>query len=323
MSKTRSKPRNQSIQMRTEPSEPVNLHELIDPLIEALPFLNRYGIEIKSALHQAIVNGGEQTRVLADVLHGKWLGHPLHPVLTDVTIGAWTFGAVFDVLSLLTRNKRHRATANTLTTMGTITAVPTAIAGITDYSAIKKDAVAYGALHGLLNSVGLMVYVLSIRARHGGHYGRGVRLALLAYSVLLFSAWLGGEMSYHKRVGVNHAPMPDAPQQWTPVLNAADLTAGQSRRVSAGGYPVLLYHFDGQILAMGAICAHAGGPLEKGTFENGCVTCPWHDSVFDMRTGQVVHGPSTYNEPRYDVRIHNEQIEVRLPQPNESSPVAL
>lgn len=314
MNETPAKSSKPAIQLRDEQTEPVNLHELIDPLLDTMPFLNRYGTEIKTSLHQAILNGGEQTRRLADLLHGKWLGHPLHPVLTDVTIGAWTFGMFFDVLSLLTLSKRHRDTADTLTTIGAITAFPTAITGIADYSAIKKDAVAYGTLHGLLNSAGLMLYIMSVQARQRGQHARGIRLSLIAFGALLFSAWLGGELSYYKRVGVNHAPMPDAPHHWTAVLNAADLAEGQSRRVSAGGYPVLLYHYDGQIYAMGAVCSHAGGPLEKGKFENGCVTCPWHDSVFDMRTGQVVHGPSTYNEPRYDVRIHNEQIEVMLPE---------
>jgi nitrite reductase/ring-hydroxylating ferredoxin subunit/uncharacterized membrane protein len=312
----RAKSRKQSMQVSGEPPAPINLHEVVDPLIDSLPDLQRAGTDLKSALHQAILDGGEPTRRLADVLHGKWLGHPLHPLLTDVTIGAWLFGALFDVLSLLPLGKRHRATANTLTTIGTISAVPTALAGLTDFSAIKRDAVAYGTLHGLLNSAALLLYILSLRARANGQQTQGVRLALMGFAGLLASAWLGGEMSYHKRVGVNHAPMPDAPHHWTPVLNAEDLSPGQSRRVSAGGYPVLLYHYDGQIYAMGAVCAHAGGPLEKGKFAEGCVTCPWHDSVYDMRTGQVVHGPSTYSEPRYEVRVHNTQIEVRLPAPN-------
>lgn len=304
----------------TQPDEQgqLSLHHLVDPVIESMPFLNRYGTEIKTSLHRAILKGGKPARQLADLLHGTWLGHPLHPVMTDVTIGAWVFGAVFDVLYLLTFKRRHRDSADLLTTIGTISAFPTAIAGMTDYSTIKKDAVAYGALHGILNSAGLMLYVLSVRARNSGHHGRGIRLSLMAMVLLLFSAWIGGEMTYRKRVGVNHAPTPDAPYTWTPILRADDLFEGQSRRASAGGYPVLLYRYQSEIYAIGAVCAHAGGPLEKGTFDGACVQCPWHDSVYDLRSGHVVHGPSTYNQPRYEVRIHNEQIEVKLPANAES-----
>ena len=78
------------------------------------------------------------------------------------------------------------------------------------------------------------------------------------------------------------------------------------------GAPVLVYRYRGQVFAMGAVCGHEGGPLEEGSFEGYCVTCPWHQSVYDLRDGSVVHGPTTYAEPIYETRTLGGRIEVRV-----------
>ncbi|RPI94216.1 MAG: Rieske (2Fe-2S) protein, partial [Chloroflexi bacterium] len=63
-----------------------------------------------------------------------------------------------------------------------------------------------------------------------------------------------------------------------------------------------------------AVCAHAGGPLEAGNFDGFCVTCPWHASVYDVRTGDIVHGPTAFPQPSFEVRVRSGQIEIRAPQ---------
>lgn len=291
-----------------------DIHHLTDPLLNQLPEVEEPGLALARTLHRQIVNGGDVTRAAADILHGsKWLGHPLHPVLTDVTLGAWMMAFLFDVLSLLTfgRWKSSRGAADTLTTLGTLTAVPTALAGIADYSAIKKSAARHGALHGLLNTVMLGLYVLSVRSRRSGHWFSGIIYSSAAFGIGLVSAWLGGELVYNLRVGVNHAQPATRPADWTPALPDADLKEGQPQRVQIQGQDILLYRQRGTIYAIGAVCSHAGGPLEQGQFQEYCVQCPWHDSVFDLRDGSVVHGPSTYNQPVYQVRVMNGQIEVK------------
>jgi nitrite reductase/ring-hydroxylating ferredoxin subunit len=118
-------------------------------------------------------------------------------------------------------------------------------------------------------------------------------------------------MVYRRRIGVDNAPEAPAPEKWTAVLPLSELAANQARRVEVEGAPVLVYN-DGQSLyAIGAVCSHAGGPLEEGKFEGHCVECPWHQSVFDLRNGEVVHGPATQRQQNYAVRVRNEQIEVR------------
>src|SRR5512145_2213459 len=170
---------------------------MADEAIQQLPSLEEPGLALARSLHNAIIKN-EGARNVADALHGsKWLGHPLHSVLTDVTLGAWMMGLMFDLLSLLTlgRWKGSRHAADTLTAFGTLTAIPTALAGITDYSAIKQNAARHGALHGLLNTVILGLYVLSVRARRGGYWFSGALYSAGAMGLGLVSAWIGANWS--------------------------------------------------------------------------------------------------------------------------------
>lgn len=294
----------------------VSAVESIDSTIKNMSILRKGGIEVKHTIHSAILKGGYAVRSIADLLHGKWLGHPLHPVLTDVTIGAWIFGTVFDLMWKMTRRRNAREAADTLISIGTASAVPTALTGITDFSAIKQDAVEYGALHGLLNTTMLGLYVLSIQSRKNGDRDRGVLLSTAALSIGLMSAWLGGEMVYRFRVGVNHAKGSSEPEDWHPVMMEINLMENEPQRIDVDDTPVLIYRHEGKVYAISAVCAHAGGPLDEGLFYDTCVQCPWHDSVYDLRDGHVVHGPSTYNQPSYETRIRNGHIELRVtPQP--------
>lgn len=285
--------------------------EIIDDTIENSTLLKKGGTEVKVSLHKAILGAGALGRSLADLLHGKWLGHPLHPVLTDITLGAWVSGVVLDLVSLATGNRRMSEAADTLVELGTASALPTGLAGMADYSAIKQDAVEYGAAHALLNGSALALFAFSIRARRQRKRDTGVALSLAGLGVSMLSAWLGGEMVFRLGVGTDHAKRARQDEDWTPVLSSILLGEGEARRVELHDEPVLLYRHNGAILAVGAVCPHAGGPLDEGQFDGTCVTCPWHDSVFDLRDGSVIHGPSTYNVPAYAVRVLNGQIELR------------
>jgi nitrite reductase/ring-hydroxylating ferredoxin subunit/uncharacterized membrane protein len=282
----------------------------VEAVVEQIPAIEEGAQEVASALHHYILEGGEDTRRLADLLHGTWLGHPLHPVLTDVTIGSWLFGTIFDVLSLLPFTGHIRRAADTLVTIGTISAVPTALAGLTDYSGIKRSAAKYGAIHGILNALAFLAYFRSVRARGNGH--RGLLFSLIGLGISTLSAYIGGDMVYRLNVGTNHVKKPTEPQVWTAVMAESDLAEEQPARIQVDGDPVLLYRKYGTVYAIGAVCSHAGGPLEQGTFDDFCVQCPWHDSVYDVRDGRPVHGPTTYRQPHYRARINNGQIEIML-----------
>jgi nitrite reductase/ring-hydroxylating ferredoxin subunit/uncharacterized membrane protein len=284
----------------------------IERAISGIPGLEEAGLGLARAVHDAVLSGGHPTRTLADFLHGTWLGHSLHAAMVTVPIGAWTTSVGFDAYGALSGSREADWAADRLLAIGIAAAVPTALAGLTDYSAIKKDAAALGMAHALLNTAGLSLFLGSLWARSAGNRGLGRLLSSAGIAAVTVSGSLGGDMAYRKRVGVNHAPEATGPAEWTRVLGAEELGDGAARRVEVDGAPVLLHRDGDQIHAIGAVCSHAGGPLEEGRFEGGCVECPWHQSVFDLRTGEVVHGPATHAQPAYQARVRAGAVEVRL-----------
>jgi nitrite reductase/ring-hydroxylating ferredoxin subunit/uncharacterized membrane protein len=274
--------------------------------------LGKSGHKVAHSLHHGVLAGGEGTRRVADMLHGTWLGHPLHPVLTDITIGAWTFGALFDALGLASGDRHTQRVADDLTMIGTVSAIPTALAGLTDYSTLPKHASGTATSHALLNGASLLMYALSLRERRRGRRARGLALSAAALGANMFSAWLGGDLVYSERVGVNHGERFDGPDSWTKVHRQADLAPGVAKRVDVDGRAVMLYRDAARVYAIAAVCSHQGGPLDEGEVRGCHVQCPWHDSVFDLRDGSVRHGPATNAQAAFDTRIRDGEIELRL-----------
>lgn len=272
------------------------------------------GNDVSLAIHHAILAGGEPTRRIADFFHGTWLGHPLHPVLTDFTIGAWAMGAVFDLAGGITDSDSLRRTGDRLTTAGVVCAVPTAVSGIVDFSTFPEPTAKTVTWHGMLNLVNFGLYLMSVRERSRGNRRRGLLFSSLGLGLTAVSAWLGGNLVYKQKFGVNHAESFDGPKHWKPVLGVEELPARDPKRVEVDGKGVLLYRDGQSIYAIGSVCSHAGGPLEQGRIQGSCVQCPWHDSVFDMKDGSIVHGPATQPQPHFEARIRNGQVEIRLPE---------
>ncbi len=270
------------------------------------------GTKVSTAIHDAVLAGGEPTRRIADFLHGTWLGHPLHPVLTDFTIGAWVMGAAFDAVGAATDSDAMRRTADQLTAAGMISAVPTAITGLADYSTFPEPAATPVTLHAATNIVNFALYALSVRDRRNGNRPRGVVLSTIGLALTCFSAWLGGELVYRYQVGVKRSEEFDGPRTWKPVMAAEDLPQRKPKRIEVDGKGVLLYRDGRSIYALGAVCSHATGPLDEGEVQGTCVTCPWHQSVFDLRDGGVVHGPATQPQPAFKTRVRDGQVEIRL-----------
>lgn len=284
----------------------------METAIEDLKPVADAGMTLSTAVHNAILAGGEPARKVADFLHGTWLGHPLHPVMTDVTIGAWTLASVFDVAGAITQSHQLKTTADQLTAAGTISAIPTALTGLVDYSTFPEKSSSPATLHAVLNLVNFGLYIASVRARRKGDRRTGVMLSTIGLGLTAVSAWLGGSLVYRHRIGVDNSDDFQKPKRFTPVMDAADLPQRTPVCVEYDGKPVLMYRNGREMYAIGNTCAHAAGPLNEGKFEGSCVTCPWHDSVFDMRDGSIVHGPSCHPQPAFETRVRNGKIEIRL-----------
>lgn len=292
-------------------SIPQRFRAQVDEFVDNYPGFKQTSQEVAQRIQDAIFAQGEDGRNLADVLHGKQIGHPLHPILTDMTIGSWTLGMFFDVLGFLTRSPSSRKAADRLITLGTITAVPTALAGITDFSGIKQDSAGHGATHGIINTIALFFFWRSMKNRSRNHHFTGFLYSTLGLGLMTIAAWLGGDLVYNRRVGVSHIPEKPVADDWIAVLPTDELKANKPKRIELDGHPILLYKQGRKISAITAQCSHAGGPLEEGSFRDGCVQCPWHGSVFNLTDGHVVHGPATFEQPHYQTRVTDGQIEIR------------
>jgi nitrite reductase/ring-hydroxylating ferredoxin subunit/uncharacterized membrane protein len=246
-------------------------------------------------------------RPVRNLLSGTNIGHPLHPPLTDVPIGAWSMSVLLDAAG----GERCRPAADLLLLTGIAAAVPTAASGLNDWSDTLDGPRRVGLLHAALNVTALGLFTGSLCARAAGCRRTGRGLSLAGYVVVGAGGYLGGHLTYVDAVNVNHTAFEDRPGEWTPVLGDSELPEGGSRKVTADGAQVLLHRGDGRIFALASTCSHEGGPLEEGEVADGCVTCPWHGSTFALADGHIVRGPASTPQPCYETRVRDGRIEVR------------
>ena len=244
-----------------------------------------------------------------DVLSGTWTGHPLHPVMTDLPIGFWTSSFVLDLIG----GKRSAAASQRLIGLGILSAVPTAAAGLSDWSDTIGEERRIGTVHAVANVAALSLYAWSWLARRAGRRGAGVTLGLLGASAATAGGYLGGHLVYRQGVGADRNAWKHGGDDWVDVADDLALADGKPLVAKVGDDDVLLAKTPaGVIAAMSNVCGHAGGPLNEGDFDSeGCVTCPWHGSVFRLVDGHVVHGPATGHQPRYQVRSEGGRLSVR------------
>jgi len=256
------------------------------------------------------VTGGRP--IIKDVLSGVWVGHPLHPLLTDVTIGAWASVALLDIAG---GDDAHQA-AETLLGIGLVSALPTAASGLSDWSDTVGPERRIGLVHAAVNVGALLMYAGSLGLRKADHRTSGVAVSTLGAALLGAGGYLGGHLAFARGIGVDHTVFDEAPAGWVVAAADADIKEGVATAGDAGGYGLLLYRFSGSVHAIADRCTHAGGPLHEGVVDDKmCVTCPWHASTFRLSDGSIVHGPATAPQRAFDVRIRNGNVEVRARDP--------
>jgi nitrite reductase/ring-hydroxylating ferredoxin subunit/uncharacterized membrane protein len=278
--------------------------------IERQDWLEPIEAQTQKAVGAAFTSLPDGGRPLKNFLHGTWLGHPLHPVLTDVPLGAWTTTLVLDLMDASGR-KDCRAGADVSLAVGLSGAAVAALAGITDWQATDGRARRVGVVHGMLNLLGACLYTGSLIARKQRNRTAGRALAYAGFAAAAASAYLGGNLVYGKNIGVNHAPEDPQVAGWTDVMRAADLQDGKPHRADLNGVRLLLVREGGEIRCLAEVCSHLGGPLAEGTIADGAVTCPWHASRFSLSDGSVLDGPATHPQPCFDARVNGEQIQVK------------
>jgi nitrite reductase/ring-hydroxylating ferredoxin subunit/uncharacterized membrane protein len=268
--------------------------------------------QVAEPLSKAIKDGfeaagpvGQQTK---NALHGVWLGHPLHPVFTDVPIGAWTAALALDAAAGGDRGMRRAATF--AMGVGLVGALGSAVTGLTDWSETDGRSRRTGLVHGLLNVTATALFATAFALRRNDSHRGGRTCAWAGYAIAAGAAYLGGDLVYGQRVGVTHADG-ELPEAFTAVLESARLADNTMVRARAADVDILLVRQNGRVCALVHACAHLGGPLSEGTLKDGSVVCPWHGSEFALDDGRVLNGPATLNQPCLEVRERDGQIEVK------------
>jgi nitrite reductase/ring-hydroxylating ferredoxin subunit/uncharacterized membrane protein len=283
--------------------------EAVIEAIERQDWLDVVGDRLQKTVAAAFEAGGDVGRRVRDFLHGTWLGHPLHPVMTDVPLGAWTTALVLDAAA--GGNTSIARAADTAVGVGIAGAVGAAVTGLTDWQHTTGGDRRVGVGHALLNTTALALYVASFALRRRGMRDLGRGLSALGFLVAAGAAYVGGTLVYSRRIGVNHAQRPESWTDFVPVLRESELSQDSPRRVEAQGVALVIVRRGDRIHALIESCAHLGGPLSEGRVEGNAIRCPWHGSLFALDDGRVLEGPSTFPQPCLEVRVRGGQVEAR------------
>jgi nitrite reductase/ring-hydroxylating ferredoxin subunit len=284
----------------------MQLAESLDRLENATR-LDRVTVPVRTAVQRLL-----RRRGLRNALHGVWIGHPLHPALVQLPVGAFLSAAILDL------QPGGDRPARLLIGTGLAAAGPAAVTGLADWSQLHEQQQRVGLVHAAANTTGLACYAASLAARRRGSGVAGRVLAYGGLGALTLGAYIGGHLSYRQAGGANAAEaVPHlVPAGWQDLCAVDDLPHdGTPHRIMLDTVPLLVVRQGEAIDVLSDRCSHLAGPLHEGELseDGSCITCPWHGSVFRLRDGSVVQGPATAPQHSFDVRVTAGRVEVRLP----------
>lgn len=170
----------------------------VEEVIEEQLWIDRAAAPIQRAI-QAFLR---KAPTVARVLHGTdVIGHPLHPALVTIPIGAWSCALALDVMGILGR-RDFRQGADAACAVGLAGALGASLAGLADWSTTRGTARRAGFVHGATNLTVAGLYGASLFSRAVGLRGLGIALSTTGFALVGFSGWLGGELIYRYGVGV-------------------------------------------------------------------------------------------------------------------------
>jgi nitrite reductase/ring-hydroxylating ferredoxin subunit len=284
--------------------------DLRERILNNLGFLGPLGKAVQKWLGQVESASGPRGSEVKDFLNGTWLGHPLHPALTDVALGAWMSSTLLD-LADGGRGGELGHGADLLLALGCASGVGAAASGLADWQDQEGAERDMGTAHAIINSTALLLFSTSLALRLRGSRAAAVGLSLLGLGAAGTGAYLGGHLVFRLGTVVNRNAFTSGPKAWRAVADEEEVVEGARVRKQVGNNQVLLTRLDGEFCAVSAVCSHAGGPLDELPIEGGQVHCPWHGSSFAVRSGRVTHGPATAAIPAFEVRTKDGRVEIR------------
>ena len=243
---------------------------------------------------------------LRSFLHGTWLGHPLHPLLTDVPVGGLTIAIVLDLFGVYDG-------ANWATGLGLLGLIGAAIAGFVDLDETDGKPRQYGGVHSTIMLAAIVVYAVSMLVRLGvtpGSPTEATILAAVGYLLIVAGAYIGGDLAFTFGNMVDRHAWRSGGAKWA-ALDVTDVPERQPTKAKAGGQTLVLVRRGEKIDALHDTCAHAGCSLSEGTIVGDTIKCGCHGSRFDLATGNVVVGPAVFDQPAFEVRRAEGKLEAR------------
>jgi nitrite reductase/ring-hydroxylating ferredoxin subunit len=280
----------------------------IQPLVDQIEAAE--GIDPAGRAIAARVRKATAPTALKEALSGTWLGHAVHPLLTDVVLGSLLSTTMLDVLGGDDGGRARRR----LIGVGILAAVPTSMNGANDWgdSEYGNDPVRrVGLVHAACNVGALTLYAASLPARRRGQGLRGTVLGLGGATLLGISGYLGGHLSFAQGIGPDQTIYDQGPTDWTAAGDATGLLDGRPRRVIVDDTPVLLLRDGAQLFALHDRCSHRGCSLADGKVDGDEIQCPCHGSRFARADGAVRRGPASAPQPSFEVRERDGTLEVR------------
>jgi len=253
--------------------------------------------------HQWLAALFRPIRPIQDLLNGTWLGHPLHPAVTDVPIGAFLVALVLDVAGQSTG-------AFWAILVGQVAFLASLVTGLADYTNTDGAARTRATIHGSVMAVGGTFTAASLILRQGGTADGTAQTALLIAGFLVVSAgaYIGGDVVFVLGNMVSRHAFRGAGAKWIRletggVTDLTQLPEATPTRMKAGINDLVAVRIGDTVHVLHAVCAHAGGPLDKGTVTpDGCLECPWHGTRYRLADGALRRGPSVYDQPAYEMR---------------------
>lgn len=159
-------------------------------------WLDPLGDQLQRLVTVAFESLGPDTRGLKNLLHGTWLGHPLHPVMTDVALGGWTTAVALDAVDEVGGDETLAAGADIALGLGLLGALGSAATGLNDWQHTDGTGRRLGTAHAVLNGTATLLFVGSLLARLAENRSLGRQLARLGLGVSMASAYIGGDLVY-------------------------------------------------------------------------------------------------------------------------------
>lgn len=299
--------------MKTNRAINRDFSEALDAAITHVPVIRASAKSLQRVFNAVFLDG--PLRPLKIFASGSWLEHPLHPLLTDVPVGAWTVTLLLYLAALFFGVNGIGIAIGLAMGLGILAALAAIAVGFMDWMDVDPTELAVGLIHALVNITGTLLFIIAWIMLYIAQWQVSVANfipALVGYLVMAVGAYLGGELVYRLGTMINRNAYRSGPKDFTPVVGFDELPENKPQRFNVKGQPVLLVRRGQRVYAIGAVCSHYGAPLEQGTLRDSIIVCPWHYSHFSLEDGSVKAGPSTAPLPLYETDVKDGKIWVRV-----------